>query len=121
VGRLHRPERLDGDAETQRALPAAAHALAYTACFVPRTRSLRALAVIGGTHYLIDRYRLARFLIWAKEHLAPREAWPEWPATPTGYAPGKPDFLAVSLLIAADNAMHLAINEWALRRWEPTP
>jgi hypothetical protein len=100
-----------------RALPAAAHALTYTACFLPVTRNPRALAVIGGTHYVIDRYRLARYLVWAKEQLAPRDARPPWPPTATGYSEEKPTWLAVPLLIVADNTVHLLINRWALRRW----
>jgi hypothetical protein len=35
--------------------------------------------------------------------------------SPTGYAPDVPPFLAVWLLIAADNTLHLAINYAALR------
>lgn len=130
--------------KTRAAGPAAVHALTYTACFLPVTRSLRALAVIGGTHYLIDRYRLARHVVWAKNQLAPRSArYPRSHADGTGYhapgpghsvplgtsvlhrvgphegceAVGPPSWLATPLLIAADNTLHLIINRWAVRRW----
>jgi hypothetical protein len=97
--------------------PAVLHAVAYTACFLPVTRNPRALAVIGGTHFVIDRWRLARYLVWAKEQLAPAAARPPWPPTATGYADDKPPWMAVWLMIVADNTLHLAVNRWALRRW----
>lgn len=95
--------------------PAAAHALAYTACFLPLTRSWKALGVIGGTHFVIDRYRLAKHVVWAKNQVAPAAFRPQH--TATGYADDVPPWLAVWLLIVADNTMHLAINRWALKRW----
>lgn len=122
--------------KTSEHVPAAAHALTYTACFLPVTRNPRALAVIAGTHFVIDRWRLARY-VWAKNQAAPRlfrHRWDEH-VSGTGYhryemmssrgpygedpctAQSKPDFMAVWLMIVADNTLHLAINRWALRRW----
>ena len=95
--------------------PAALHAASYAAAFLPLTRSLRALAVIGGTHFVIDRWRLAKHVCWAKNQLAPAAYRPGH--TATGYGADKPDWMAVWLLIACDNTMHLAINRWALRRF----
>lgn len=66
--------------------PAAVHAATYTACFLPVTRNWRVLAVIGGTHFAIDRWRLAKYLIWAKNQAAPafyRYPWSH--AEPTGF------------------------------------
>lgn len=117
---------------------AAAHAATYAGCFLPVTRSVRALAVIGGTHYLIDRYGLARYVVWAKNQVAPeRHRYPWSHGTVTGYhdgradgafsehtlgddacgAPAPPPWLATWLTIIADNTLHLALNRWALRRW----
>jgi hypothetical protein len=98
--------------KTRHWMPALAHAAAYTACYLPATRSVLALAVIGGTHAVIDRYRLARHLVWLKNHLAPTSGRPPaWTAcAATGYGPDVPAWLAVGLLIAADNTIHLAIN-----------
>ena len=95
--------------------PALAHAATYTAAHLPLTRSWKALAVIGGTHALIDRYRLARHVVWAKNQLAPASHRPGH--TATGYPEDTPPWLAVWLMIAADNTLHLLINTWALRRW----
>lgn len=101
--------------KTRRSGPAAAHAVSYAACFLPLTRSPYALAVIGGSHFVIDRWRLARHVCWAKNQLAPAASRPGH--TSTGYGADRPDWLAVWLMIIADNTMHLLINRWTLRRW----
>jgi hypothetical protein len=100
--------------KTSRWSPALAHAVTYAACFLPVTRSWKALAVIGGTHAVIDRYRLAKHVAWAKNQLAPAEYRP--PHTATGYR-DEAGWLGFALLIITDNTMHLLINRWALRRW----
>jgi hypothetical protein len=101
--------------KTSRSGPAALHAATYAACFLPVTRSWKALAVIGGTHFIIDRWRLAKHVAWLKNQAAPAAYRP--PHTVTGYAPECPDWLAVWLMILTDNTMHLVINRWALSRW----
>lgn len=95
--------------------PALAHATLYTLPFLILTRSPLALLVIGGTHAVIDRYRLARHLVWLKNHMAPRGVNPPWSACKaTGYPPDTPVWLAVGLMIAADNTAHVLINSAAL-------
>lgn len=98
--------------KTKRSLAAAAHALTYTACFLPLTRDWRRLAIIGGTHFVIDRWRLARHLAWAKNQLAPKAYRPGH--TATGYGDDKPPWLSFWLMILLDNSAHLLINELAL-------
>jgi hypothetical protein len=71
-------------------------------------------AVIGVTHFFIDRFRLARYVCWYKNFIAPRSSWPSGPITPTGYADSVPVWLSTWLLIITDNAMHLIINGLAL-------
>ncbi len=95
--------------------PAALHAASYTACFLPLTRNWKALAIIGGTHFVIDRWRLARHLVWLKNQVAPAAYRPEH--TATGYGPDTPVWLSTWLMIIVDNSVHLGINEWALRRF----
>lgn len=98
--------------------PAIAHAVSYGLPFLALTRSRKALAVIVATHAVIDRYRLARHLVWAKNQLAPapfRYPWVQCKGT--GYHPDRPDWLTVWLLIAADNICHVAVNTAALSRW----
>ncbi|WP_328856874.1 DUF3307 domain-containing protein [Williamsia herbipolensis] len=104
--------------------PAIAHAVTYGLPFLLVTQSPAALLVIVGTHAVIDRYRLARHVVWAKNHLAPRAAWPGSFRKPrcsadtgtptiseqTGYPDNTPPWLAVWLMIIADNTLHLLIN-----------
>ena len=72
-------------------------------------------AATGLTHALIDRYRLARYVCWAKNFLAPKMWRYSWGAcSATGYHENKPSWLAVWLMIIADNAIHIAINGVAL-------
>jgi len=101
--------------KTKRHLPAALHAVSYAACFLPLTRSSKALVIIGGTHFVIDRWRLAKHVGWFKNQLAPESFRPAH--TATGYGEEKPDWMAVWLMIITDNTIHLTINHWALRRW----
>jgi hypothetical protein len=101
--------------KTKRWWPAVAHALTYGLPYVAVTRSPAALAVIVVTHAVIDRYRLARHLVWVKNLLAParyRHPWSE--CTATGYHRSRPDWLAVWLMIVADNTLHLGINTIAV-------
>lgn len=97
--------------KTRRWWPALVHAITYGIPFVLITRSPWALLVIVGTHAVIDRYRLARHVVWAKNMLAPRTYRHPWAeCTATGYHRSRPDWLAVWLMIIADNALHLVIN-----------
>lgn len=104
-------------------LPCLLHVLFYSAGFTLLTRNWKALAVIAGTHYLIDRYRLARLVVFAK-NWAPvlPEFWLKrgpimwhYKLTLTGYPDGTPDWMAAWLLIIADNVLHLTINFFVLR------
>lgn len=106
--------------KTQAWGPALAHAATYTAAHLPVTRSWKALAVIGGTHAVIDHYRLAKYVVWAKNQAAPaghRPSWADLQATGSGMKADAPDWLAMWLLFICDNTIHLGINAAALRRW----
>jgi len=102
--------------KTKRWWPAIAHAVTYGLPFLFITRSPLALAVIVGTHAVIDRYRLARHLCWGKNLLAPRGFNPPWrDCKATGYPPDTPPWLAVWLMILCDNILHVLINLGAVR------
>ncbi|WP_327092546.1 DUF3307 domain-containing protein [Nonomuraea sp. NBC_01738] len=45
--------------------PTVVHGLACSLPFLLITRSPWALLVIGGTHVVLDRYRAAKYVIWA--------------------------------------------------------
>lgn len=109
--------------KTKQHFAAAVHAICYTLPFVLITQSPAALAVICGSHFLIDRYRLARFVVWLKN--GPRysvevpgsiEGYAmRWkPVTATGYDDDVPAWLSVWLLIAADNIIHVICNAAAI-------
>lgn len=149
--------------KTKRWFPAFCHALVYSLPFLIFRPSITAWLVIFWTHSLIDRYRLARYVVWAKNWLAPPTWWKQslegaWSSTTnqiaaiwrtwidlnadgfdrpddvrgvmtmkrvpnlpfsvcsgTGYPPDRPAWLAVWLLIFADNIIHIVINGAALR------
>lgn len=71
--------------KSKRSLPCAIHCLTYTLPFLLVTRAWSALFVIYATHYLIDRYGLARYLVWAKEWQSPKGHYPFSWCSLTGY------------------------------------
>jgi hypothetical protein len=83
------------------------HAVTYTAPFCLITQSPPALAAILISHFFIDRFRLARFVVWAKNGMS-------GPITATGYPDEVPAWLSVWLLIIADNTIHLICNGLAI-------
>lgn len=104
--------------KTKQSLAAAVHAITYTLVFVALTDSLVALAVIASTHFVIDRWRLARYVVWAKNFVGPRSTWKPWSeCSVTGYHQDRPAWMAVWLLIIADNTMHVLMNALALHYW----
>lgn len=84
------------------------HAAIYTLPFLLLTRSPAALLVIGGTHAVIDRYRLAA--AWCRWYGVGHPGL--WHRSETFEAP--PAFLLVWLVIIVDNTAHLLINHVAL-------
>lgn len=102
--------------KTKRLVPAIVHASVYFLPFLVIFRpSLTAILVMVGTHAVIDRFRLARYVAYSKEFLAPPSEWKRWAdCRETGYHKDTPLFLAVWLMIIIDNTMHLIINALAL-------
>jgi hypothetical protein len=98
--------------KTERWVPAIMHGIAYTIPFLFLTSSPLALFVITSTHIVIDRYRLARYVVWFKNQFAPKRH--RHPMTVTGYHSDTPDWLAFILMIVADNLIHILINAYAL-------
>ena len=98
--------------KTSRWFPAVVHAALYSVVFrlLFWDASWLAIAIIGSTHLIIDRFRLARFWVdtWGvgKPGVIARLA-----RCDTQDAPA---WLGVWLLIIVDNTWHLAINHAAL-------
>lgn len=100
--------------KTKAFVPAWCHAFVYALPFNV-VASTRGWLVILLTHFFIDRYRLARHVVFAKNFLTPGP-FPKWEdCKATGYPSSSPPWLSVWLMIAADNTLHLAINYAALR------
>lgn len=105
--------------KTKSHIAALAHVLFYGLAFFPLQPSLPAWLAIVGSHFLIDRYRLARFLVVIKNvYLAPpgqEERFYAMLDPATGYPEDCPPWLAVWLLIIADNILHVICNGLALK------
>lgn len=102
--------------KTKKSIAALVHVIFYGIPFLVFRPSFAAMAVIVGTHFVIDRWRLARFVVFAKNRLAPVAEWATWSfSSGTGYPQDVPAWLSVWLLIIVDNAMHIGINALALR------
>lgn len=119
--------------KTSKTVPALVHATIYTLPFLLLTRRPLPLFVILSTHFLIDRFRLAKYVCYAKNFLAPPFAYGTLWIGPyddkfeidpkyrwenckeTGYPSELAPYMANWLMIIADNTMHLTINYLALR------
>lgn len=86
------------------------HALIYSIPFyIFLDLSVLAFLVIFLTHAVIDRYRLAKYVIFYKNWLHDKSLkWED--CKDTGFHKDKPIWMTVWLMIITDNAMHLIIN-----------
>lgn len=130
--------------KTKASWPAAVHATLYSLPFFFVFRpTLIAFLTILVTHFFVDRFRLARYVVWGKNLMGPwyrpvlifwgaglqhgtataerTRHWvfacpmPPLAECPTGYPANTPVWLSTWLLIIADNTLHLTINYLALR------
>ncbi len=125
--------------KTKRWVPTLAHVGVYALPFLLLTQSPAALLFIAGTHAVIDHWRLARFVCYVKNYLAPPETWTQernvaaggmvfyvpkrearwwlpWSeCKATGYHADRPVWLATWLMIITDNLMHVVLNGVAIR------
>lgn len=90
------------------------HAFIYSVPFyIFIDMSVIAFLVIFLTHAVIDRYRVVKYIIFARNRLHDKTLrWEDCSAT--GYHKDKPVWLTVWLLIIADNTLHLLINYLAI-------
>lgn len=101
--------------KTKSLLPAFTHATVYSLPFLFLTSSPLALFVIWLTHLLIDHYRLARYVIFAKNKVTDLSLkWED--CSGTGFHKDVPAWLSVWLMIIVDNTLHLFIN-YSVLRW----
>jgi hypothetical protein len=102
--------------KVHRWFPAIVHGVCYSIPFLFITHSVWALLVIGGTHIVLDHYRAAKYVVWFKNLMGPKNARTRWADINVngGFQPGVPSGLATALLIIVDNTIHLLINSAAL-------
>lgn len=115
-------------------LVALVHGITYTLPFLFLTQVWWALLIIAGTHAAIDRWRLAKYVCYAKNFLSPPRTienerqttpggqviyvpkvtgvwWRPWKeCVGNGYTFEKPIWLTTWLFIFTDNIMHVLIN-----------
>lgn len=103
------------------------HAAAYTVPYAVLAFILRGqvdwawlavVLVISGTHAVIDRYRLAKHLIWAVNNGLPHDGRDEYTWAEgrdnQGYTAEHPVWLRTWLMFIVDNTVHLVINAIAI-------
>lgn len=107
--------------KTKHSVAAIIHAICYTLPFAFLTWNGSALAAICLSHFVIDRFRLARWVVWIKNGymFCESDAHPFLDPKPTGtgYRDDVPPWLSVWLLIIADNTIHMICNGIALAVW----
>lgn len=101
--------------KTKRLEVAFLHAVVYSLpFFFFLDISLIAYFIIMVSHALIDHFRLARYVVFAKNWITePKLTWEDCKGT--GYPSQTPPWLAVWLLIIADNILHVTINFLAIK------
>lgn len=100
--------------KTKNSLVALCHTAIYALPFL-WIGSFSAVFVIWSTHFFIDRFCLARYVVFAKNFMG--WPWPTWAdCKATGYPSDRPLWMTVWLTVIADNTIHLTIN-WAALRW----
>jgi hypothetical protein len=99
--------------KAKRSFAAFVHCAFYVLPFILITQNPYTLAVIGGTHFVIDRWNLARYVAWLKNRPWPGSApWSE--CRNTGFHPDTAPWLAGWLLVIIDNILHILINGLAI-------
>ena len=122
--------------KTKRALPCVIHCILYTLPFLFLLTwdiwGYEAFCFIFWSHYWIDRYSLARYLIWLKNHLAPGFKYYPWNvcsitgykdeplnggfgSTVDQYCGIRPYFITIWLYIITDNGLHIICNYLAIK------
>ena len=107
--------------KTKSSLWAAIHAATYTLpfWFFTCAKSWQALLFIAATHFIIDRWRLARYVVWAKNAIG--GSYTPWAdCKETGYKYSRhlaAPWLTTWLLFIADNTLHLICNGIGVTIW----
>ena len=93
--------------------PALVHALIYSLLFFT-IGSWKAVLIVFLNHLIIDRFSLAKYVIWFKNRITGNTGFYE-AMTNFGYNSKMPPFMAFWLYAIADNTLHFTINYLALK------
>lgn len=109
------------DNKRKESFAALIHCALYTLPFVLITQSVPALTLIFASHFLVDRFGLARYVVWLKNGPWDLSGYPFSgafpplkPLTPTGYPDRVPAWMSTWLFIIADNIIHVVCNAIAI-------
>jgi hypothetical protein len=102
--------------KTRHVVPAALHAVVYGFPFLLLRPTRGGFLTLVASHFVIDHWRLARYVCWAGGLLGPPpyRSWKE--CAQTGFPPEREPWMSAWLLIIADNTLHVLINAWSLRK-----
>lgn len=100
--------------KTRSTVAALAHAVLYSLPFVVLSPTFRGLLIIALSHFVIDRWQLARYVCLVRNRLAPLPH-----ASSAGWqdrdeAGDRPPWITSWLVIIVDNTIHVLINGWAM-------
>ena len=98
--------------KVHRWFPAFVHGAVYSLPFLFITTEPAAIAIIAGTHVVIDRYRVAKWAMWVKELISPKKYRPSWKQMKKSAY--REDFW---LMVVTDNSIHMIINFFAIQRF----
>ena len=98
--------------KTKSNFPCFIHVTLYSLPFLFITHWYTVL-LIGISHFIIDRFRLAKYICKWKNYICPTDYWTIYNDSiveTTGYPNCTPDWMATWLLILCDNTLHLLSN-----------
>jgi len=93
------------------------HCIVYTLPFLVLTLNPFALFFIAATHYFIDHYKLAKYVVWGKNILGPkhfRYSLNEMRGDGFSESNGPPHHIGNWIYIIIDNTMHILCNGFAI-------
>jgi hypothetical protein len=101
--------------KTEKIQIAAGHALLYLVPFLIMRPSWLTMLLIVTSHFVIDHWRLSRFVVWAQNQFGPKQYRIAFPRDRTG--DGLPWTMPLNvftfLLIVTDDVLHLVANSVA--------
>lgn len=111
--------------KSKKTLPCLIHCLIYTSVFLFLTTNFWQLGLIFLSHFVLDRWSLAKYICWIKNFLNPSfKFYPFEKCKITGYYDSfindasepdvRPAFITIWLYIITDNTLHLMCNYFIL-------